>query len=76
MKHDFEWVSTHAKWCLITIKSYSTGWTDYSYGFTLSYLLASNRRAWLLSNFCCGERLPFNYRQILVSDLSVAFLSF
>lgn len=30
MKHDFEWVSTHANWCPITIKSYSTGWTDYS----------------------------------------------
>lgn len=42
MKHDFEWVNAHAKWCLITIKSYSTGWTDYSYGFMLSYLLASN----------------------------------
>lgn len=48
MKHDFEWVSTHAKWCLITIKSYSTGWTGYSYGFMLSCLLGSNRHAWLL----------------------------
>lgn len=47
MKHDFEQVSIHAKWSLITINSHSTGWPDYSYGFLLSYLLA-NRHTWLL----------------------------
>lgn len=48
MKCDFVWVSTHAKWSFITIKSHSTHWPDYSYGFMLSYLLASNRHAWVL----------------------------